>query len=397
MEFPYIKQIIVNNCYTYKNFKVPTSELEGFKHIIITGRNASGKTTILNRLAFQLFELQKGQVKSARVNTLNAWIKSNPNDTRVQTWQQEIDQYNDVDLKYFSDSKLITKDGCIVAYFKAHRKMQLSSVNTVTREDEFFTKLKKDNDSTNLISQFKQYLVNKKVYEAFEYMNSKSDVKNANSIFFESLTNTLRNIFHDEKLELEFVQESFEFYLKLKDSRKVTFNQLSEGFSAFLSVLIELIMRTDLIRKSKNNFNYEPSGIVIIDEPETHLHLAMQYEILPLIAKLFPKVQLVVASHSPAIISSLENAVIYDLTSQEEVSDWVLGSSFSELMIKHFGLENEYSSIADKIILDINEAVKDKNIERLNEILTVNENYLTPSLRLEIESQIIHIQSKDDD
>lgn len=153
-------------------------------------------------------------------------------------------------------------------------------------------------------------------------------------------------------------------------------------------------MRTDLLRKTKNDYSIEAAGIVLIDEPETHLHLSMQYEILPIINKLFPNIQLIIATHSPAIISSIKNAVVYDLTSKDEVADWVLGSSYSELMIKHFGLDNEYSSIADKIILDVNNAVKEKSIIRLNQILTENENYLTPSLKLEIESQIIHINNK---
>jgi ABC-type molybdate transport system ATPase subunit len=157
---------------------------------------------------------------------------------------------------------------------------------------------------------------------------------------------------------------------------------------------MDLLMRTDLLRKTKNDYSIEAAGIVLIDEPETHLHLSMQYEILPIINKLFPNIQLIIATHSPAIISSIKNAVVYDLTSKDEVADWVLGSSYSELMIKHFGLDNEYSSIADKIILDVNNAVKEKSIIRLNQILTENENYLTPSLKLEIESQIIHINNK---
>jgi predicted ATP-binding protein involved in virulence len=212
-------------------------------------------------------------------------------------------------------------------------------------------------------------------------------------IFFDNLTIILRSIFKDEKLELEFVQENFEFYLNLNDSRKITFNQLSEGFSAFLSILMDLLMRTDLLRKTKGDFSLEPEGIVLIDEPETHFHLSMQYEILPLITGLFPKIQLIVATHSPAIISSIKEAVIYDLTSKEEVSGWVLGSSFSELMIKHFGLDNEYSSTADRIIDEIKIAVKKNDAKMLEKILDENQIYLTPSLRLEIESQIINIKS----
>jgi predicted ATP-binding protein involved in virulence len=396
MAFSYIKQIKVNNCYTYKDFSIPKVELTEFKHIILTGRNASGKTTILNRIAFLLSQLQNGNEKSQRIRTLNAWIVGNPKDGRIDNWKKELSDFNDIELSLFGDSSSINKnsENYIISYFKAHRKMLLTHVSTVTREDEFLTQLKNDNNAGDFISKFKQYLVNKKVYEAFDYMNSKSKSKNTNSVFFENLTETLRNIFHDDKLELEFVQESFEFYLILKDSRKVTFNQLSEGFSAFLSVLIDLLMKTDLIRKTQNDYSLEPEGIVIIDEPETHLHLGMQYEILPLISKLFPKIQLIVASHSPAIISSLKGAIVYDLTTKYEVSDWVLGSSFSELMINHFGLENEYSPIADKIILEINDAVKKKDVNELKQILSTNENYLTSSLRLEIESQIIHIQSR---
>ena len=152
-------------------------------------------------------------------------------------------------------------------------------------------------------------------------------------------------------------------------------------------------MKRNLIRKSKNDYNLEPEGIVIIDEPETHFHLSMQYEILPLINRLFPKIQLIIATHSPAIISSIENAIVYDLSSKDQVSEWILGSSYSELMVNHFGLDNEYSSIADKIIYDVNQAVKDKNVEKLKQIMIENEKVLTPSLRIEIESQIIHIES----
>ena len=118
----------------------------------------------------------------------------------------------------------------------------------------------------------------------------------------------------------------------------------------------------------------------------------MQYEILPLINNLFPNVQLVIATHSPAVISSLKNAIVYDLSSQKQVSDWLLGSSYSELMITHFGLENEFSPVADKIISDINTAVREKDPMKLKDILIENDKYLTASLRLEIESQIIHIE-----
>ena len=149
------------------------------------------------------------------------------------------------------------------------------------------------------------------------------------------------------------------------------------------------LIRTDLIRKQKNDFGYQPNGIVLIDEPETHLHISMQYNILPLISRLFPNIQFIVATHSPAIISSLENSIVYDLTSKTEVADWILGSSFSELMIRHFGLENEYSPVADRILEEVNEAARKNDVTALKSILEKNEAFLTPALKLDIESLLI--------
>lgn len=158
---------------------------------------------------------------------------------------------------------------------------------------------------------------------------------------------------------------------------------------------MDLMMRADLIRKESGNYNFDPPGIVLIDEPETHFHLEMQYEILPLLATLFPKIQFIIATHSPAIISSLDNAIVFDLSSQKNVSGWIQGSSYSELMIKHFGLENEFSPKADKLLDALNKAYKSKDLNRLKELFTEYEDILTPSLNLEIESRIIELESKE--
>jgi predicted ATP-binding protein involved in virulence len=289
------------------------------------------------------------------------------------------------------------KNNYIFSYFKAHRKAQLGVVNTVTQETEFLNQLNQATNSENFVHKFKQYLVNKKVYEAFDYMNSRTESLSQNKIFYDNFTDTLKSIFHDDKLKLEFVQEKFEFFLHFGDGRKITFNQLSEGFSAFVSILMDLFMRTDLIRKQNSNFNLNPKGIVLIDEPETHLHLEMQYEILPMLDTFFPNLQLIIATHSPAIISSLKESLVYDLTTKKEVSGSVIGSSFSELMTSHFGLKNEFSPVVDKLLLDFNEALQNKNIQKLNELIIDNESILTPSLRLEMETRIIEIKETAND
>jgi energy-coupling factor transporter ATP-binding protein EcfA2 len=53
--------------------------------------------------------------------------------------------------------------------------------------------------------------------------------------------------------------------------------------------------------------------MVLIDEPENHLHPSMQRSFLSNIVKAFPKGRFVVATHSPFIISSVKDSYVYAL------------------------------------------------------------------------------------
>ena len=368
--------------------------LNDIKHIILTGKNGSGKTTILKSIASQIAFSKTSNSRDEHINGLLATIKSHPFHSAVPEWNRQITELSGVNLFFIGDNTILkSTDKYIFSFFKAHRRVELLDVRTVSKETEFTELLRQQTNPEDFAKQFKQYLVNKKVYEAFDYMNSKDASINHSKIFFSNLTITLQKIFGDPELKFEFIQESFEFFIELGDGRKITFNQLSEGFSAFITILMDLLMRVDLIRKSLGDYNYNPPGFVLIDEPETHFHLEMQYEILPLLTELFPAIQFIVATHSPAVISSIKNAVIYDLSSKEELSERQAGSSYSELMINHFGLDNEFSPVADKILEEVSEAVKNNDAEKLTEIIVQNEPYLTPSLKFEIENHIIIINS----
>lgn len=55
------------------------------------------------------------------------------------------------------------------------------------------------------------------------------------------------------------------------------------------------------------------AGIVIVDELEQHLHPRWQRTILPQLRKVFPKIQFVVATHSPLVASSSEDVTVHRL------------------------------------------------------------------------------------
>lgn len=58
--------------------------------------------------------------------------------------------------------------------------------------------------------------------------------------------------------------------------------------------------------------------VVIIDEPENHLHPEMQRTLLRNFISAFPLVQFIVATHNPFIVTSLEDSNVYALKYNEE-------------------------------------------------------------------------------
>lgn len=87
---------------------------------------------------------------------------------------------------------------------------------------------------------------------------------------------------------------------------------------------------------------------MLIDEPETHLHLALQRQIMPILTKLFPNVQFIVATHSPFILSSLPNAIAYDLEHSEELTD-LTEYSYGALAEGYFGVEMASGDLTARI------------------------------------------------
>lgn len=55
----------------------------------------------------------------------------------------------------------------------------------------------------------------------------------------------------------------------------------------------------------------EIPGLLLIDEAENHLHPRWQKRFIPMIRELFPRLQLVVATHSPFILASVRDARVY--------------------------------------------------------------------------------------
>ena len=130
------------------------------------------------------------------------------------------------------------------------------------------------------------------------------------------------------------------------NGKEFKFTQLSAGYAAALDIVVDLILKmqqTNTLRRA-----YDMPGIVLIDEIETHLHLQLQKQILPILTSVFPRVQFIVTSHSPFVLNSLKNATIFDLEQQEAIED-LTEYSYEALTEGYFGVHTESSYIGLKL------------------------------------------------
>lgn len=93
---------------------------------------------------------------------------------------------------------------------------------------------------------------------------------------------------------------------------------------------------------------------------------------MPFLTQMFPNVQFIVTTHSPFVISSLKNAVVYDLEKRIQVED-MTAYSFEGILNGYFGVDMYSESIKElfteyKILYDIKEKT-DEQMERFEELI----------------------------
>ena len=94
-----------------------------------------------------------------------------------------------------------------------------------------------------------------------------------------------------------------------------------------------------MVRKNGHSTEFDLPGIVLIDEVEAHLHLSLQRRVLPILTGLFPNVQFIVTTHSPFVLSSIENATLIDLEARMLVRGGLVGSTYESIVEGYFNVD----------------------------------------------------------
>lgn len=96
--------------------------------------------------------------------------------------------------------------------------------------------------------------------------------------------------------------------VRFETGHLATWSELSDGFHVFLAMVGDIARRAVMLNEKDGGEAPERvEGVVLIDEIDLHLHPRWQRIALDGLRKAFPKLQFIVSTHSPQVLSSALN------------------------------------------------------------------------------------------
>lgn len=379
----FMTELRINHVRHLKDITIPLSNSQP-KHLVLTGKNGSGKTSVLksvvdfltyvvsSNFCSQAACLERVTFNQKRLQELDNSEQDKQNREGIERdiafWTRFLDHWIDGTVaEYLSYADLrekYLKGEYILAYYGDDREIKVQISKNIEKVDLQDVYSLQDHPSKQLV----KYLVNLKTTEAFAKTNGNEARAAEIHAWFDRFQNVLRSIYSDDTLELKFDIETFAFTICQAGHDPFDFTTLSMGYAAVFDIIGDLIMRME----SKHRYDLE--GLVLIDEIETHLHVDLQKKIVPILTRLFPNIQFVLTTHSPFILNSTANAVVYDLEKKLLVKDGLTDLPYEGVVEGYFDTDllsaelrqkfTEYKGIVQKATLT------DEDFARASELET---------------------------
>ena len=186
-----------------------------------------------------------------------------------------------------------------------------------------------------------------------------------------------KNIISEFMKEINELKESPQVYyspqygeLAYKDYKEhMAISKLSAGYQSLLWMIMDLAYRVCLLNPGLQDKS-QIRGIVLIDEIDMHLHPKWQWNIIKALQSTFPKVQFIIATHSPMVISSAKEAKLILLDEEQKVSYLADCYGYEVEDVLRFRQESVSRPKNVQVLIDqINEFLDDENFNDAENIL----------------------------
>lgn len=331
----FITSIRINEVRHLKNIEIKLNP-EKRQHLILTGKNGSGKTSVLRAMKSYLQAINDGKLNNLNgiyrewvQNSLQQYENAKTADERYKC-EKELEQNQGFIKKYdkgvevffasMSDIVSLYANGeFITAYFAADRNSKIRRVHGA-EDVKLAGSYSLDSDPSEILLKYMVHLKTQQSYARNEHDESTAIKIDA---WFTRFENAFKVLLCNDSIRLIYDYKNYNFLIEQAGRNPYSFDELSDGYSAIIGIVADLILRMDRNWLLKGELSqYDVEGVVLIDELETHLHVELQRKILPFLTEFFPRIQFIITTHSAYILNSISNACIYDLEKQVQFTDF---------------------------------------------------------------------------
>jgi predicted ATP-binding protein involved in virulence len=399
----YIKKIKLTN---YRNYEHLDLNL-GKKTTLLIGKNGAGKTNLISalkqslsfifsknsRIAQYSFVAESGQkVQSFETTDPMRAVNSDGTQNQNGTWPIVIritmdiqegnplnvvferaslsegmkESYSSESIKFWNKYKNL-EDLPVLAFYSdsfPHEKVRigkkiqdkLDSQFGISQPDAYYNW----DDPRDCCNVWQQYFAMQ--WKNYKYDNNKNNEKeyleainNCMKYFSQPLENAEENTdFELAEISLVARGKNEVVVMRFKNGMESDFETLPAGYRRAFSMAFDLANRAFILNKNCN-----PSGISFIDEVDLHLHPSFAQEIMERIQKTFPRMQFIVSTHSPLVLSNFkqsgEDNIVYQLIREKNYKtsihkvDFSYGIDYNSLLTDLMGTKVRNSMLRQLI------------------------------------------------
>lgn len=307
--------------------------------VIITGENGTGKSVIIDAVRtvlsgvtklerdivadhddfkIRLDYLEKTDQKNVSTNSLARYeaLGVDTNDRRLNT--------------IITDQEAAEKVDWIVDYWSPDidtGSFHISNLSTI-------------DSKASMNSPFLKTFANSKVNQFIcnlDYLrgSDKEEEKQEGEYLYDLLASMLSDCLADGHF-LYVARKSMMPMVEVR-GKELSLDKLSMGnlllFNHFVSTLYRMYIVSQRLHIPIEQVN-RLHGVLLIDEVENHLHPKWQRKIIGLIQQYFPNLQLIVTTHSPFVVTAVENSKVFVCVSRTDHSEILdVTESYSNLPV----------------------------------------------------------------